>query len=204
MIGPLTAAIAYLLGSLPFGYWIVRWRLGIDVRTAGSGGTGATNVMRNLGIAGFLATFILDFGKGLAAILITSRLTHADPRWIAVAAIAAVAGHIFPVWLKFHGGKGVSTAIGVFFALAPIPLLLSLIVFAVLAGISRYVSLGSIFGVASFPVWFGLLGHPPSALLGGAVAVAALIIVRHRTNIGRLLAGTESKLGKNQPAVRSY
>src|SRR5437667_12616386 len=105
MTGPLTALIAYLLGSIPFGYLLVRWRRGIDVRETGSRSIGATNVMRNLGAPGFLATFALDFGKGAVSVLLASKLTADDPRWIAAAAVAAVLGHIAPLWLRFRGGK---------------------------------------------------------------------------------------------------
>jgi hypothetical protein len=93
---------------------------GVDVRSTGSGSTGATNVMRNLGIIGFVATFILDVGKGILAVLLASRLTSGDPRWIALSSVAAILGHCFPVWLKFRGGKGVATGVGVFIALAPL------------------------------------------------------------------------------------
>src|SRR5579862_9235213 len=140
MFAPLTPFLAYLLGSIPFGYLIVRWQKGVDVRTTGSGSTGATNVMRNLGVIGFVATFLLDVGKGIFAVLLASHLTSSDPhwipltgdpRWIAVASIAAILGHCFPVWLKFHGGKGVATGVGVFIALAPAQVGLVLIVFAI-------------------------------------------------------------------------
>src|SRR5205823_2357190 len=103
MTGPLAALIAYLLGSIPFGYLIVQWQRGIDVRTTGSRSTGATNVMRNLGIAGFLATFVLDAAKGCVAVRLGSRLSGNDAFWVSAAAVAAIAGHIFPVWLKFRG-----------------------------------------------------------------------------------------------------
>jgi glycerol-3-phosphate acyltransferase PlsY len=196
MAGPLTTLAAYLLGSLPFGYLIVRWKKGIDVRETGSRSTGATNVMRNLGFAGFLATFILDFGKGLAAVMLASRLTAGDQRWIAAAAVAAVAGHIAPVWLKFRGGKGVATGVGVFIALAPVPMALALVIFGVLVAIWRYISLGSIVATASFPALVYLLNHPSHPIVLGAAGAAALIIAKHHANIRRLLAGTEHQVGK--------
>ena len=188
--------IAYLLGSIPFGYLIVRWQKGIDIRTTGSGGTGATNVMRNLGIAGFVATFILDLAKGYGAVWLASSVTDRDARWIAAAAVAAIAGHIVPVWLKFHGGKGVATGVGVFVALAPIPTALALMIFAVLLAIWRYVSLGSIIATAAFPALVYWLHHSPLPIVLGAVGAAALIIASHHANIRRLLKGTESKLGR--------
>ena len=196
MTGPLTTLAAYLLGSIPFGYLIVRWKKGIDVRQRGSHSTGATNVMRNLGFAGFLATFILDFGKGVTAVMLASRLTASDPRWIAAASVAAVAGHIAPVWLGFRGGKGVATGVGVFIALAPVPMGLTLVIFGVLVAVWRYISLGSIAATAAFPALVYLLNHPPRPILLGAAGAAALIIAKHHANIRRLLAGTEGKVGK--------
>ncbi|MGA2631701.1 MAG: glycerol-3-phosphate 1-O-acyltransferase PlsY [Terriglobia bacterium] len=198
MVGPFTALIAYLFGSIPFGYLIVHWQQGIDVRTTGSGSIGATNVMRNLGVMGFAATFLLDFGKGIAAVLLASRLTAANPVWIAAAAVGAILGHCFPVWLKFRGGKGVATAVGVFLALAPLEVGISLAIFAVVVAISRTISLGSIVSVGAFPLLLYFLHHPPFPVVVGAVASAAIIIIQHRSNIRRLLAGTENKLGRKQ------
>jgi len=196
MSGPLTTLTAYLLGSIPFGYLIVRWQRGIDVRQTGSRSIGATNVMRNLGISGFIATFVLDCGKGLAAVMLASRLTGSDARWVAAAAVAAVAGHVFPIWLGFRGGKGVATSVGVFVALAPLPLGLALLFFAGLVAIWRYISLGSITAAALFPVLVYLVNKPPTPIVIGAACAAALIIGSHRANIRRLLTGTENKLGK--------
>lgn len=201
MTGLLTTAAAYPLGSIPFGYLIVRWRKGIDVRTTGSGATGATNVMGSLGLGGFLATFALDFGKGLGAVLLASRLTAGEPRWVAASAVAAIAGHIFPVWLGFRGGKGVATGVGVFLGLAPIPMGLALIIFAALVAAFRYVSLGSIVGSAAFPLLFHVVDRPP--LLAGSAGAAALVIVSHHANIRRLIDGTESKLGAKMAGPRA-
>ena len=203
MLGPLTTLIAYLLGSIPFGYLIVRWQKGIDVRETGSRSIGATNVMRNLGLPGFLATFILDFGKGIAAVEIASKLTGHDPRWVAAAAVAAILGHIAPVWLKFRGGKGVATGVGVFIALAPVPMGVALVIFAVLVAIWRYVSLGSIISTAAFPALVYFLDRPPFPIVLGAAGAAALIIAKHHANIRRLLNGTESKVGKKKSAAGS-
>jgi acyl phosphate:glycerol-3-phosphate acyltransferase len=203
MMGPLSVAIAYILGSIPFGYLLVRGKKGIDVRTTGSGSTGATNVMRSLGSAGFAATFVLDLLKGFAAVVIAGRLTDADPRWSAAAAVAAVIGHCFPVWLKFRGGKGVATALGVFLALAPLEAGIALAIFVVLVAIFRYVSLGSVVAAAVFPALVYGLNHPPLPITLGAAASAAVIIGRHHSNIARLLSGTESKVGKKQSGVGS-
>jgi glycerol-3-phosphate acyltransferase PlsY len=198
MIGPLTALIAYVLGSIPFGYLIVRWQRGIDVRATGSGSIGATNVMRNLGIMGFVATFLLDVGKGLLAVLLASRLTLENPTWVAAAACAAVLGHCFPVWLRFRGGKGVATGVGVFLAVAPWQVVLVLVIFAGVVAIWRYISLGSVVATAAFPILVYLMKHPPIQVVLGAAGAAAIIIVRHHANIARLLKGTESKVGKKK------
>ncbi|PYV28730.1 MAG: acyl-phosphate glycerol 3-phosphate acyltransferase [Acidobacteria bacterium] len=207
MTGPLTTLAAYLLGSIPFGYLIVRWKRGIDVRETGSRSIGATNVMRNLGVPGFLATFVLDFGKGALAVLLASKLTatqgHDDPRWIAAAAVAAVLGHIAPVWLRFRGGKGVATGVGVFLALAPVPMGLGIAIFAALVAVWRYISLGSIVATAAFPLLVYFLDHPPLPIVLGATGASALIIAQHHSNIRRLLSGTESKVGKKKSEVRS-
>jgi glycerol-3-phosphate acyltransferase PlsY len=203
MIGPITTLIAYLLGSIPFGYLIVRWQKGVDVRSTGSGSIGATNVMRNLGILGFVATFILDAGKGLLAVLFASKMTSANPTWVAAAAFAAVLGHCFPVWLKFRGGKGVATGVGVFIALAPWQVVLVLMIFAVTVAVWRYISLGSIVATAAFPVLVYLMKHPPIQVVLGAAGAAAIIIARHHANIGRLLKGTENKLGKKKSEGRT-
>jgi len=205
MVGPLSTLIAYLMGSVPCGYLIVRWQKGIDVRTTGSGSIGATNVMRNLGIVGFVVTFVLDVGKGTAAVLLASKLTANDPRWVAAAAVAAIFGHCFPAWLKFRGGKGVATGVGVFLALAPVQVGLVLAVFAVVVSIWRYVSLGSIIASAVFPILVYFLEQPPPplAIVLGATGGAAIIIAKHHSNIRRLLKGTENRLGRKKPEVRS-
>jgi glycerol-3-phosphate acyltransferase PlsY len=197
MTGPLLTLTAYLLGSIPFGYLIVRWQKGVDVRATGSGSTGATNVMRNLGVIGFIATFVLDVGKGIAAVVLVSRLSG-DPVWIAAAAVAAVLGHCFPIWLKFRGGKGVATGVGVFIALAPLQVVLVLLGFAIVVTISRYISLGSILASAAFPVLVYYMKHPPLAIVLGAAGGAIIIIARHHANIRRLLTGTESKVGRKK------
>jgi glycerol-3-phosphate acyltransferase PlsY len=163
--------------------------------------------MRKLGILGFVATFILDVGKGILAVLLASHITSADPRWIplsgdpkwiALASVAAILGHCFPVWLEFHGGKGVATGVGVFIALAPLQVALVLVIFAIVVAISRYVSLGSIIGTAAFPILVYLMKHPPTPIVLGAAGSAVIIIAMHHGNIKRLLAGTENKIGKKK------
>jgi len=198
MIGPLTTLIAYLLGSIPFGYLIVRWQRGIDVRATGSGSIGATNVMRNLGILGFVATFLLDAGKGLFAVLLVSRMTSEDPTLVAAAAVAAVLGHCFPFWLRFRGGKGVATGVGVFIAIAPLQVVLVLVIFGIVVAIWRYISLGSVVATAAFPVLVYWMKHPPIQIVLGAAGAALIIIGRHHANIARLLKGTENRVGQKK------
>jgi glycerol-3-phosphate acyltransferase PlsY len=201
MVGLLTTLVAYLLGSIPFGYLIVRWQRGIDVRRTGSGSIGATNVMRNLGILGFVVTFILDVGKGTGAVLLAGKMTAHSPTWMAVSAVAAILGHCFPVWLRFHGGKGVATAVGVFLALAPVQVALVLVIFSAVVAIWRYVSLGSIIATAAFPLLVHFMKHAPLPIVLGAAGGAATIIARHHANLRRLVNGTENRLGKKPSAV---
>ena len=188
--------VAYLLGSTPFGYLLVRWQRGIDVRATGSGATGATNVMRSLGLTGFAVTFVLDAGKGAAAVLLARWMAAGDARCIAVSSLAAILGHCFPVWLGFRGGKGVATGVGVFIALAPLQVALALAAFAIIFALFRYVSLASIVATATFPVLLRLTTRAPLPLFLGAAGGAAVIIAMHHANIRRLLAGTESRVGK--------
>ena len=210
----LIAAIAYLLGSIPFGYILVRLLHGEDVRQMGSGNIGATNVARKAPGLG-VATLILDAAKGFLAVEagmaimgrdlagITFKLAAGSPSPVpgmlyaagAVAAVFSILGHVFPVWLKFKGGKGVATGVGSFLALAPKAVLLVLVIFAVLVSAFRYISLGSIVATAAFPVFAWLLyrGQATPLFFGAMIAAAALIIVKHHQNIRRLLAGTEHR-----------
>jgi glycerol-3-phosphate acyltransferase PlsY len=224
----IVALTAYLLGSIPFGYILVRLFRKQDVRTIGSGNIGATNVARS-GAKGLgIVTLILDAAKGLLAILITGqffasfgftgtpesfalRIHHSDTLY-AVAAIFAILGHIFPIWLGFKGGKGVATGVGVFLGLAPKAVGIVLVLFIAIVWFSRYVSLGSIIATAAFPVTAWLLDrwHPshgdvymsPVLFLGMCIA-ALLIIYRHEDNIRRLLAGTEHRLGDTKSEGRA-
>jgi glycerol-3-phosphate acyltransferase PlsY len=185
---------AYLLGAIPFGYLIYRARSGRDIRAEGSGNIGATNVMRRAGPAAGIATLLLDAAKGYVAVWLAARLSGGAPWVIAAAAVAALLGHTFPVYLRFRGGKGVATALGVFAALAPRSILLALVVFAITLAVFRYVSLGSIVASAAFPVLALLMDSPQRPVVLGAFACSALIIVKHSSNIRRLLAGTENRL----------
>jgi len=188
----LLVVAAYLLGSIPFGYLIVRGKSGADIRETGSGGTGATNVSRRAGKAAGVLTLLLDAAKGCVAVLITGAVVGND--WvIAAAAIAALVGHIFPVWLGFRGGKGVATGVGIFLVLAPIALLCAGVVFVAIVVFTRFVSLGSLTAAVLIPVlvWLQSDSQP---LLVAAVAGAALIVFAHRGNIQRLASGTESRI----------
>src|SRR5215472_14341987 len=204
----IVAAISYLLGSIPFGYLLVRFVRGEDIRLSGSGNIGATNVARS-GAKGLGAlTLLLDAAKGILAVSFAWMLARTgynacgpSPcvptlRLMAVAGLFAVVGHLFPVWLKFKGGKGVATALGVFAILFPQAVLISLAVFVIVLAATRFVSLGSILAAISFPIAAWLLYHPewPSLVLVGGVAV--LVVAKHHQNIRRLLAGNENRFGK--------
>jgi acyl phosphate:glycerol-3-phosphate acyltransferase len=184
--------VAYLLGSIPFGYFIVRRKIGADVRETGSGGTGATNVSRRAGRTAGVLTLLLDAAKGCAAVVI-AQVVSGDDWVIAAAAIAALVGHIFPVWLGFRGGKGVATGVGIFAVLAPIALLCAGVIFLGIVVTTRYVSLGSIIAAVLIPVFVWLLSGS-QALLTAAIVAAALIVFAHRGNMKRLASRTESQI----------
>jgi glycerol-3-phosphate acyltransferase PlsY len=188
-------AAAYLIGSIPFSFLVAR-AFGVrDVRQVGSGNVGATNVLRNAGkVAGALA-LLLDVGKGAAAVALASRLAPGEAALPAVAAVAAVAGHMFPVWLRFHGGKGVATGLGAFGPLAPNAALAAIVAFAVVAALTRFVSLGSVAGgLALAATAFVIPGTGPVAI--AAALTAALVVFRHRANLRRILGGTERRMGQ--------
>jgi len=207
------ATIAYLLGSIPFGYVLVKFARGEDIRLSGSGNIGATNVARS-GAKGLGAlTLLLDVLKGAAAVWIAAALaassynrcagvseTFGLPcipalRLMSLAALFAVLGHIFPVWLNFKGGKGVATALGVFALLFPKAVLISLVIFIVVLGISRYVSLGSILAALAFPVAAYFLYQPSWITLVLTAAVSAVVVLKHHQNIRRLVGGIENRFG---------
>jgi glycerol-3-phosphate acyltransferase PlsY len=203
MLHALVVALAYLLGSIPFGYLIVRASGAGDVRETGSGGTGATNVTRRAGKGAGILTLALDALKGAAAVFV-ARLVLTEgfvvDWWVAAAAVAVVAGHVFPVWLGFRGGKGVATGLGVFAVLSPLALLCALPVFVLVVWATRYVSLGSIVAAAMMPLAVWALNARSSTrgveflpVLTAASVGGALIIFMHRANIRRLLRGEESK-----------
>ncbi|MCY3969533.1 MAG: glycerol-3-phosphate 1-O-acyltransferase PlsY [Acidobacteria bacterium] len=208
--GPVAVALSYLLGSLPWSYLIVRLHRGIDVRTIGSRSAGATNVLRASGKWAALLALLLDAAKGAAAVVL-ARSLEVGSWWLAAAAVAAVAGHVFPLFLGFRGGKGVATAAGVLALLVPGAALGALAVFIVMVAWKRYVSLGSISAAVALPLLVGVYWSGGAfrvdqgvdsgpALLAGTAAIAVLVVVKHRANLARLRTGTESRLGTSPPA----
>ncbi len=201
----ITAVVSYLLGSIPFGYLLVRLVTGEDVRSSGSGNIGATNVARKSPVLG-IATLLLDAAKGMAAVYL-ARVAFSGPHRhliMTAAALFAVIGHLFPIWLKFRGGKGVATSFGAFVLITPKSILCMVVIFVLLAVAFRYVSLGSIAVAAAFPLLAWALGeyHDPIELLIIAM-VSMLVIWKHRQNISRITAGTESRIGQKvgQPSA---
>jgi acyl phosphate:glycerol-3-phosphate acyltransferase len=204
----LLAVVAYLLGSIPFGYLLVRFFRKEDIRQQGSGNIGATNVIRS-GAKGLGAlTFLLDACKGALAVIlcgwvatqVAGNSAIANENSLALGALFVTLGHIYPLWLHFKGGKGVATAFGVFMALAPLPALGALGLFVLVFALSRYVSLASIVATAAFPLLVRLLPHGPAGTFMWAVILflAALLIFKHRQNIVRLARGTEYRFGKTR------
>ena len=186
---------AYLIGSISFAIVLVRVFRGVDVRREGSGNAGATNVLRTSGKSLAIGTALLDVGKGVVAVLLMQSLTY-DPRWLGAAAVAAVLGHVFPVWFGFRGGKGVATAIGGFFVLSPLAVLTVVGVFVAVVAATRFVSLGSITAACLLPLALRLLFHAPDAEVVAASATTIVLVISHRANIQRLLGGTERRLGR--------
>jgi glycerol-3-phosphate acyltransferase PlsY len=187
----LALLIAYLLGAIPFGYLLVRMTTGADVRSSGSGNIGATNVLRTTGRAAGIATLLLDIAKGYAAVWIAGRLTGEEPIWMSLAALAVMAGHAFPVFLGFKGGKAVASFIGAFLCLTPLALVCVLVVFLVVVAWSRHISLGSICAAATFPLAVWIVQHPQLPVILASVIAGAFVILRHSENIQRLQNGTE-------------
>jgi len=212
----IVAVMAYLLGSIPFGYLLVRIFRGEDIRLTGSGNIGATNVARS-GAKGLgIATLALDAIKGalavwLAAVLAGSKYNLCGDfiqhpcapalRLMSLAALFAVLGHVFPVWLRFKGGKGVATALGVFCVLFPAAILVALAIFIVVVAATRYVSLGSILGAIAFPAAAYFLQSTDAVSLLLASSVSMIVILKHHQNISRLLSGTESRFGAAKAPV---
>ncbi len=187
--------VSYLVGSLTFATILVRLTSGIDIRTVGSGNAGGTNVLRTSGKGLALVVALLDVLKGVVAVLLMKTITY-DPRWLGAAAVAAILGHVFPVFFGFRGGKGVATAVGSFSVLSPGSVLVIVAVFVLVVSATRYVSLGSVTAACLLPVTMGLVFKAPEGAVIAAVVAATLLVISHRTNIGRLLSGTERRLGK--------
>ena len=190
---------AYLIGAIPVGWLVARAFGGGDIRRRGSGNTGATNVLRTLGWMPAIVTLLGDVAKGYAAVVLAERLARPDITPIAVAAVAAVVGNCWSVFLGFRGGKGVATGLGALLKLLPWATLAALPVFVVVVATFRYVSLGSLLGALCVPLGAALLGYPAAFNLA-ALAIAVIVIGRHHANIARLRAGTESRLGQKSPA----
>jgi len=192
MLGLLGVAIAYLLGSVPFGYLLVKFTSGADVRESGSGNIGATNVYRTAGRGIGVATLILDIAKGFAAVWLAAKLTGDAPQWTSLAALAVMAGHAFPVFLKFQGGKAVASFIGAFAFLTPLPLAVVTPLFIAAVAVTRHISVGSMLAAAMFPFGVWMILHPPVQIAAAAFIAGAFIVYRHKSNWRRLRAGTES------------
>jgi acyl phosphate:glycerol-3-phosphate acyltransferase len=193
----LTALVAYLLGSIPFGYLIVKLTRRGDIRRQGSGNIGATNVARTAGIAAGSLTLLLDAGKGYLAVWLAGRWSGGSIRWMMLAAVFAILGHIFPVWLGFRGGKGVATGLGLFLPICAKAVAAGVILWLLVVWFWRYVSLGSVVAAAALPILIYLLyappHAPPEAVTFGAILISLLVIWKHRENMQRVIGGTENR-----------
>ena len=188
----LVLAAAYLIGGIPFGFLLVKLKSGADVRSMGSGNIGATNVLRTTGRAlGFLTLF-LDILKGAFAVWLADRFLNGSVQWMSLAALAVMAGHAFPVFLKFKGGKAVASFIGAFFYLTPLPLLTVLIIFAITVAFTRFISMGSVIAAGFFPVAVFLIEHPPAIVVTAGAIAGGFIVWRHKGNLQRIRAGNEN------------
>jgi acyl phosphate:glycerol-3-phosphate acyltransferase len=194
--------IAYLLGSIPFGLLIVMATRGGDIRQSGSGNIGATNVTRTAGVIAGALTLLLDAAKGYLPVWLAARWSLGSEWWLTVAAVCAVFGHMFPVWLGFRGGKGVATSLGAFIPICWKAVLAAAALWIVVVFFWRYVSLGSIAAAAAMPILVYLLfapGHAPLTVLSfGTMLISVMVIWKHRQNVERILAGTENRIMRKQ------
>jgi glycerol-3-phosphate acyltransferase PlsY len=212
---PVALAIsAYLIGSIPFSFLVVRMLAGSDIRELGSRNVGATNVARNVGKLPGAIALTLDVAKGYAAVAVAKWIVsrpdwplqpgadasplHSRAFWIALAGLIAVLAHMFPIWLRFHGGKGVATATGAFLAIDPIAVAGGVLVFLIVILSTRFVSLASMVSAASIPIFLRFLTHAPFWTLSVSIVIAMLIIVKHHANIARLTRGSESRVGEGK------
>lgn len=188
----ITIGIGYLLGSIPFALLLTR-RQGIELRNVGSRNPGAANVLRAAGVGPAVVVMLLDAAKGTLAVT-AARLISNDLAVVTSAGIAAIVGHIYPVWCGFRGGKGVAASAGVFAVLAPLATAIAVLVFVAAIAATRFISAGSIAGALALPI-AAAVGHVPGPIEAGALLAAAIVIVRHRDNVSRLIAGTERRIG---------
>jgi glycerol-3-phosphate acyltransferase PlsY len=213
MLPALLLISAYVLGSIPFSYIVVRIVAGADIRQHGSRNVGATNVARTFGKTPGIIALLLDIAKGYAAVFIAQQIVarpgwplptapdsalHSHAFWISLAALVAMLAHMFPVWLKFHGGKGVATATGAFLAMSPIAVAGGIIVFIIVLLATRFVSLASMLSAASIPIFFRYLSHASHWTIIISVIIAVLIAAKHHSNVERLVRGTERRLGQRK------
>jgi glycerol-3-phosphate acyltransferase PlsY len=192
-------AVAYLLGSLPSALLVVNLTTGKDIRREGSGNVGAANATRTGGLVAGAVVTIMDVLKGVLPVWAMSMLNPASP-WIAAALVAAVVGHCYPIWLRFHGGKGVATAFGGYLFLSLTAALTAMGVWIVVLLVGRRVSLASLAATVSFPILLVFMDRPAAAVLGAVSAVSVLIVFRHRSNIRRLIDGTEPRISDREDA----
>jgi glycerol-3-phosphate acyltransferase PlsY len=186
--------VAYLLGSLPTALVLVRLMTGEDVRRKGSGNVGGTNALRAAGWKAGVAVTLIDVGKGALAVILMQRY-NPESGWVAAAMLAAVVGHCYPIWLKFRGGKGVAAGFGAFVVIAPLSALAALVVWFLVLAVSRWVALASMVASAVFPLALKLINKPDMVTLISVSAAAVLIILRHSSNIRKMLTGEEVKVG---------
>lgn len=205
---------SYLIGSIPFSFVIVKLLAGADIRDHGSGNVGATNAARAAGRAAGVVALLLDLGKGYAAAALARWVTaqpgwplpiatdasplHSRAFWIALCGLIAVLAHMFPVWLRFRGGKGVATATGAFLAMEPLAVAAGAIIFLIVLTLTRFVSLASMLAAASIPLFFRFLTHAPFWTINVSIVIAIVVIVKHHANIARLARGREPRIGEKR------